>query len=161
LRGNLNKSFTEIMHKSLLYAASRLAFQETTHSTLPEVVFGRAPGMPNAMCWIYRRQARFTLFEGDSASAIDSFQRLPLRALDSEILVQMPIDTGWEVTEICLRKHPAIASQRVIGVGADGDASILIETADLSVAEFDSLRKRLIGRSLQEITEALEPSTAR
>jgi hypothetical protein len=117
--------------------------------------------MPNAMCWIYRRQARFTLIEGDSDMVIDSFQRLPLRTLDSEVLFQLPIDANWEVTDICLRTHPGTASQRVIGLGADGDAAILIETTDLSATTFDSLRLRFIGRSLHEITDALEPSIAR
>ncbi|MFX1767989.1 hypothetical protein PWP93_36580 [Paraburkholderia sp. A1RI-2L] len=147
------------MQSILLYAANKIAFSAFTETEYPEVVLGRAPGMPQALCWVYRGHAFFTLYEGPAQKALDAFLSTPLRALESEVMHRLPIDTDWEIAGVALRECSA-SRHRVVACGAQGETSILLDTAELQQSDLENLRGAVVGKTFREVIAALEVALA-
>ena len=143
------------MQKILDYASSKMGFVEGHVSGYPELVVGAAPGLPNVIGWVFRLQVSFTVAVGQSDEIVQCFQRMPLRALESEALRSFPVDAGWRVCKLVVRSYPNSTLKRVVALGEDGQASILFEGLEVTPDLLLSLQQAAVDRSLREVVGSI------
>jgi hypothetical protein len=149
------KSRREHMQKILDYAATKLGFEETHAAPYPELVFGTAPGMLQAVLWVFRLEAFLTMAEGPFSRVVDSFEREPLRAMESDVLGRQPVGAGWRIEAVVVRPYRSVGLSRVTAIGEGGEASILFEAKEVDTQLLESIRDAAIGKSLREVVELI------
>jgi hypothetical protein len=147
------------MQSILDSAVAETGFRETHSTPHPEIIIGSAYGMAQAVGWVYRGNVYFAPANGEPDQIVSTFERVSVRALESEALRCEPIADNWIIDALAMRTSTGSALKRIVAIGRNGEASILFEADAISDEAMGQIESAALGRTLRRVLDSLQTAS--